>query len=171
MVQIQLPQPSRKLRFGNNCFAIFAVSLVCSFSPEQPHKSYNLWGPPNLAIFGGLHYTPKISRFSGDPTTPQKSHDFQGTPLHPKNLTIFGDPIDCGQQVRFLLQVKDLWVISEGYSNFALSKKSLLTPILVATKEVLKKACSFCLPVSTRIYLVFFNLSAYLIKSKKKMLL
>ena len=54
----------------------------------------------------------------------------------PKNLAIFGDPIDCGQQVRFLLQVKDLWVISEGYSDFALSKKSLLTPILVATKEV-----------------------------------
>ena len=95
---------------SRNQVANYALAIIASqfcgiarllLSPEQPHKSYNLWGPPNLAIFG--------------------------------------DPIDCGQQVRFLLQVKDLWVISEGYSNFALSKKSLLTPILITYKGGIKK--------------------------------
>ena len=118
---------------SRNQVANYALAIIASqFLRYRSFAPFPQNNPTNLTICGD----PRISRFSGDPTTPQKSHDFQGTPLHPKNLAIFGDPIDCGQQVRFLLQVKDLWVISEGYSNFALSKKSLLTPILVATKEV-----------------------------------
>ena len=74
---------------SRNQVANYALAIIASqFLRYRSFAPFPQNNPTNLTICGD----PRISRFSGDSTTPQKSHDFRGTPLHPKNLTIFRGP-------------------------------------------------------------------------------